>query len=236
MASIAPIYPREVFTVAEPAQRRQGRPDQQGVEALDRRLIETAARLFTEQGFAATSIDQVAAAAGVGKQTIYRRYPSKAQLFKAVLSEHMMKGVVDAWERRLEDLAQRAKDETSSPLDALKMICRSALDFILEPDMISLHRVLIAEEQRFPISQCDLERGALVFEGVVSRELKAAEQAGEIPSYHGRYTEQALIGMVMGWASKKTLLGGQVVAASERDEFFECAWGLFLNGVKGGRP
>jgi AcrR family transcriptional regulator len=223
--------------VSKPAPgRRQGRPDQQGVEALDRRLIETAARLFSEQGYSATSVEQVAAAAGAGKQTIYRRYPSKEQLFKAALSEHMVRGVVDAWERRMEDLTRRAKDETSSPLAALKMICRSALDFVLEPDMISLQRVMIAEEQRFPISAGDLERGALVFEGVVGRQLRAAVEAGEIPHYHGRYTEQALIGMVMGWASKQTLLGRAVVEDTERDAFFECAWGLFLNGVKGGGP
>jgi AcrR family transcriptional regulator len=206
------------------------------VEALDRRLMETAARLFTEQGYAATSIDQVAAAAGVGKQTIYRRYPSKAHLFKAVLSEHLVKGVVEAWERRMEDLAERAKVETSSPLGALKLICRSALDFVLEPDMVSLHRVLIAEEQRFPVSSCDLERGALVFESVVGRQLRAAEQAGEISHYHSRYTEQALIGMVMGWAHKQTLLGRAVVEDAERDAFFDCAWGLFVQGVKGCAP
>ncbi len=214
--------------------RRQGRPDQQGVEDLDRRLIETAARLFTEQGFSATSVDQVAAAAGAGKQTIYRRYPTKEHLFRAVVSDHLMTAVIDAWERRMADLAAREAERSTGPLDALRRICRSALDFILEPDMVCLHRVIIAEERRFPIPMSEIERGALVFEGVVRRQLQAAQQAGEIPPYQSRYTEQVLIGMLVGWASKLALMGGVVVEAEERDEFFACAWNVFLNGVKAG--
>jgi AcrR family transcriptional regulator len=48
-------------------------------------VIETAHRLFLEQGYAATSIRQVARAARVGEQTVYRLFDTKAVLLREVL-------------------------------------------------------------------------------------------------------------------------------------------------------
>ena len=55
------------------ATSRQGRPP-----ATDHDAIERAAfALFAERGFEATTIDDIAAAAGVGRRTLFRYYPSK---------------------------------------------------------------------------------------------------------------------------------------------------------------
>lgn len=48
--------------------------------ANDTAILEAARELFQEKGYGAISMDDVARAAGVGKQTIYRRWPSKAEL------------------------------------------------------------------------------------------------------------------------------------------------------------
>ncbi|MGW1994263.1 TetR/AcrR family transcriptional regulator [Embleya sp. NPDC001921] len=48
-------------------------------------VLEAAARLFAEQGVAAVSMDQVAAAAGVGKGTLFRRFGDKSGLAGALL-------------------------------------------------------------------------------------------------------------------------------------------------------
>ncbi|MEF2230073.1 MAG: TetR/AcrR family transcriptional regulator [Pseudodesulfovibrio sp.] len=51
-----------------------------------RELITTAAReCFAGKGFSAASMDDVAQAAGVTKQTVYRYFPSKIDLFRATL-------------------------------------------------------------------------------------------------------------------------------------------------------
>jgi AcrR family transcriptional regulator len=47
-------------------------------EARQRRIIEAATDLFVEQGFGATSIDQIAAAANVSSPTVYATFGSKA--------------------------------------------------------------------------------------------------------------------------------------------------------------
>jgi AcrR family transcriptional regulator len=51
------------------------------------KVLDAAARLFREHGVAAVSMDQVAAAAGVGKGTLFRRFGDKAGLAVALLDE-----------------------------------------------------------------------------------------------------------------------------------------------------
>jgi mycofactocin system transcriptional regulator len=62
--------------VAEDAGGRRGRPP--GTSRRELELI--ALRLFTDQGFDATTIEQIAAAAGVSKRTFFRYFNSKASV------------------------------------------------------------------------------------------------------------------------------------------------------------
>lgn len=56
-------------------------------EARPQELLEAALSLFVEKGFAATRSEEVAAKAGVSKGTLYLYFPSKEELFKAVVRE-----------------------------------------------------------------------------------------------------------------------------------------------------
>ncbi|MEM1231411.1 MAG: TetR/AcrR family transcriptional regulator [Pseudomonadota bacterium] len=60
----------------------RGRPRDHSKDAA---ILKVAAQCFQRDGFARTAIDDIAAQAGVGKQSIYRRWPSKAELALAVL-------------------------------------------------------------------------------------------------------------------------------------------------------
>ncbi len=52
-------------------------------------MIEDAAsKLFAEQGYAATKLTDVAAAAGVTKQLLYQHFASKRELHLALLARH----------------------------------------------------------------------------------------------------------------------------------------------------
>jgi len=65
-----------------PARRRQK-------EARPQQLLDAALMLFVEKGFAATRAEEVAQRAGVSKGTLYLYYPSKEELLKAVIREHL---------------------------------------------------------------------------------------------------------------------------------------------------
>ena len=62
--------------------RRPGRPRS---EQAEQAIIEATLDLFAEQGFEGVCVEAVAARAGVGKATIYRRWPNKEELLLAAL-------------------------------------------------------------------------------------------------------------------------------------------------------
>jgi AcrR family transcriptional regulator len=68
--------------IIAPIRRRQK-------EARPQQLLDAALTLFVEKGFAATRAEEVAQRAGVSKGTLYLYYPSKEELLKAVIREHL---------------------------------------------------------------------------------------------------------------------------------------------------
>lgn len=71
------------MTASAPPSRSAGRP--RSTEA-DQAILGTTLRLLAEQGYDAMSMEGIATAAGVGKTTIYRRYPNKRELVVAAIS------------------------------------------------------------------------------------------------------------------------------------------------------
>jgi AcrR family transcriptional regulator len=69
---------------ADPEPRRE-RADAARNRAL---VLDAAGRLFAAAGGRAVTMEQIAAAAGVGKGTLYRRYPDVATIATALLDEH----------------------------------------------------------------------------------------------------------------------------------------------------
>ncbi|MFB7449232.1 TetR/AcrR family transcriptional regulator [Streptomyces sp. NPDC056194] len=72
---------------ATPLELLRTPPPKERADAARNRVavLEAAARLFAEQGVEAVSMDQVAAAAGVGKGTLFRRFGDKSGLAAALL-------------------------------------------------------------------------------------------------------------------------------------------------------
>jgi len=62
--------------------RRPGRPRS---EAAEQAIIEATLDVFAERGFEGVCVELIAARAGVGKATIYRRWPNKEELLLAAL-------------------------------------------------------------------------------------------------------------------------------------------------------
>lgn len=71
----------EAYAHPKRERRKQDRPGE---------LLEAALDLFVEKGFAATRVEEVAARAGVSKGTLFLYFPSKDDLFKAVVRENVV--------------------------------------------------------------------------------------------------------------------------------------------------
>jgi TetR/AcrR family transcriptional regulator len=86
-------------TLAPPAPPAADRPEkrERRKEARPGELLAAALDLFVEKGFAATRAEEVAQRAGVSKGTLFLYFPSKEELFKAVVREHISGTIRDAF-------------------------------------------------------------------------------------------------------------------------------------------
>jgi AcrR family transcriptional regulator len=78
-------------------------------EARPGELLDAALDLFVEKGFAATRAEEVAARAGVSKGTLFLYFPSKEELFKAVVRENIS-GRFAEWNDEFEAFEGSAAD------------------------------------------------------------------------------------------------------------------------------
>ena len=84
MSNATPAKTNDGAGASEAPARGRGRP--RSAEA-ERAILNATLRMLGTQGVAGTTIEGVAADAGVGKTTIYRRWPSKTDLILAALSD-----------------------------------------------------------------------------------------------------------------------------------------------------
>jgi len=97
-------------------------------------ILESAARLFLEQGFERTTVDAIAARAGVSKLTVYSHFDGKEGLFKALIAEKCSEHFEA---REFSALA------ALGPREALLRIANGFLGLMFHPDVVALHRVLM---------------------------------------------------------------------------------------------
>lgn len=106
-----------------------------------------AQRLFLQQGYLATSTDAILAEAGIAsKETLYRHYASKEELFADVLRHITLEQPHFA--TQLSQLP--APQDLPALRQALTTLARELLSLMLQPDYQALVRVVMAEMPRFP--------------------------------------------------------------------------------------
>lgn len=115
-------------------------------EAKRAQIRAAAEHQFLEKGFGETSMDAVTAAAGVSKQTLYRYYATKADLFADVLGQLIAESAPP-----LGAHPSQTRMETRADLKSLlTSLSRGYLARVLEPRQLALLRIVIAEGSRFP--------------------------------------------------------------------------------------
>ncbi|KNE81549.1 MULTISPECIES: TetR/AcrR family transcriptional regulator [Streptomyces] len=156
------------------------------------KLYEAAVTLIAEQGFSATTVEEIAERAGVAKGTVYYNFASKTELFEELLRHGV--GLLTA-------SLQRAADETAerggSRVDALDAMVRAGLAFIDRyPAFTQLY---VAELWRTNRAWQDTllvlrQQAVAVVETVIREAVERGEVSGEIDV---QLTAAALVGMVL---------------------------------------
>src|SRR5882672_8323552 len=111
-------------------------------EARPGELLDAALDLFVEKGFAATRSEEVAARAGVSKGTLFLYFPSKEELFKAVISENLS-GRFKEWNEEFDAF------EGSTP-DMLRYCMRIWWERMGSTKMSGITKLMMSEGSNFP--------------------------------------------------------------------------------------
>lgn len=140
--------------------------------AKHRAIIEAAATSFFDVGFAATSIEQVAAAAGVSKVTVYNHFRDKSGLFAAA---------VECECEKMRDTFSLASPASGSLELRLTAIGEAVVAFLSRPEMVQFERRIAAETEHEPqIGRAFLEAGPHRMKAAFTRLLEAMQEAGEV--------------------------------------------------------
>ncbi|MGO4325636.1 TetR/AcrR family transcriptional regulator [Cupriavidus sp. 2TAF22] len=115
------------------ARRKAARPQE---------LVAAALELFVERGYAATRLEDVAAAAGVSKGTVYLYFANKEELFKTVVRENLGPALA-----RGVDLVETFEGTTA---ELLRELLRGWWGLIGATSVAGLTRLVLAEANHFP--------------------------------------------------------------------------------------
>lgn len=100
-------------------------------------ILEAAKRLFVQLGFDAVSMDQIAAAAGVSKLTVYSHFGDKESLFAAAVESHCSTGMPSSL----------FEDCPGVPIrECLGTIARAFYAMISAPEAVAGHRILCSPQ------------------------------------------------------------------------------------------
>jgi len=193
-------------TVAQsPAPRRPGRPSDRAKRTA---IIDAATNSFFEHGFAASSIEQIAAHAGVSKVTVYNHFGDKRTLFSAAIDRECDKL------RGHFSIAQAGEGTIRERLTAIgEAMCA----FLSRPEMIQFERRIAAETETDPeIGRAFLEAGPWRMTSAFSAFLERAVAAGELRIDDPAIAAEQFVSMCKGMGDLNRRFGARTEAVESK--------------------
>lgn len=193
------------------------------VRRRDRRdvILSVAAKSFLERGYAGTTMSAIAATLGGSKGTLWSYFPSKQELFAAVL-DHATK----AYRARLSEIL----DPTGDVESTLRRFCRSLMEKVTSPDSLELHRLIVAEAARFPeVGKIFYDRGPGMTHEKLSDFLAGAMIRGQIRRDDARNAARALIALTLSRVHLQRMTGYiHKMTAGEKEADIDLAVAVFM--------
>jgi AcrR family transcriptional regulator len=168
-------------------------PRRRRKDARPSEIADAALALFSERGFAATRLEDVAKRAGVSKGTLYLYFRTKEDLFRAVLRQGLLPNLA-AMEQAV------AADQGPAPA-LLRQIAAHLLQ-VLDTNLTAIPKLVLAESGNFPTiarmyADEVVKRAMALLTGILRRgmergELRRVDPQSAIPSFIAPFLMMAL--------------------------------------------
>jgi AcrR family transcriptional regulator len=192
----------------------------------------TAARLFIENGYEGTSMGQIVAAAGAGKQSLYRRYTNKEVLFKDVFTKFIMKNVMERCREQLAMFDDEDGLEVSDSMETLHKIALISFNFMIERETVETFRLFVAERNRFPDLKDQIRQMVEEREEQIMQHIRRAQIAGFIRKDIDQHVSRSFMALINEGPMIHALLDlPSLYTAESQKLYFDSAWKAFIDSV-----
>ncbi len=171
-----------------------------------RAILEAATAVFLRNGYVGTSMDEIAALAGVSKQTVYKHFADKARLFV-----EMVTSTVDEISDPVHEEVLKIAESGDIEAD-LRDLARRQLARVMQPRLLQLRRLVIGEASRFP------ELGATFYERGPGRTIAALAATFERLAARGvlRLEDPAVAAAQFNWLIMSAPINEAMLLGSDK--------------------
>ncbi len=158
-------------------------------EAKRQQILDSAIDLFTEQGYAAASMDLIAKNADVSKQTVYSHFGNKDDLFSASI-EHICESL------HILDLSM---DDLSNPKRILLQLAQRFTEVITSKQACAVHKICAFESNAYPqVSDIFYQAAPLRVTNEVAQLMEKLHQQKILNIKNPRHAALQFLNMVKG--------------------------------------
>jgi AcrR family transcriptional regulator len=193
-------------------------------EARPEEILDAALAEFTERGFEAARMEDIAKTAGISKAAIYLYFPSKTALLEALIEAK-----IGPLASQVQSLALAGQ---ADPLMTLRMLATAAAHRIGDARVFAVPRLVIGLSGRFPeiaeyyrVNVVEMARGAL--EALID----AGKAKGVIRDVDTKAVARAFIGPLIFEGLWTHVLGGES-ALSDPQKLIESQFDILLSGLE----
>lgn len=205
---------------------RPGRPLAYSIIERRRLILAAAERVFVEQGYGASTMEEIARAAEMSKKTLYQFFSDKEAVFSELLQS--------------EDMPEFPEIETDANDPASALLLRDTLitvtKFILDPRHVALTRLVIAEAPNYPeLAKSFYNNYIERFKTTLRDRLIELEKAGVAGAASAVAMVEPLVGATIGSSHMMALLRCQEFSSEDVESRVELAMKLVgIECTKGG--
>jgi TetR/AcrR family transcriptional repressor of mexJK operon len=190
-------------------------------EVKHQAILKAAAKLFLKHGYSSTSMDAIADAARVTKQTVYSHYQSKDILFTEMLTHLCDKHSAS------DNILRLGSKKLEEGMFAIGL---SFLNMVTNPEVMAMTRLVIAEMTAHPkLAKRYYEDGTQRVVTMLSHYLDQYKIRGELSDIDTKSAASYFIAMLKGQYYLRMLLGVKPVpAAREKEQHVRETVSVFL--------
>jgi AcrR family transcriptional regulator len=200
-------------------------------EARPQELLDAALSLFVAKGFAATRSEEVAARAGVSKGTMYLYFPSKEELFKAVVRSNLSALIAEA--------QQQAEQFEGPSAVLLRRLLHAWWQRVGSTPAGGIFKIIVAEVGNFPeLAQFYRDEVMIPARHIIAGTLQRGIQRGEFRAVAVNEAVHTLMAPVLFMALYRHSIGACTARPADFDAsaLIDAQIDLILHGLQKRAP